>query len=353
MIVVDAHIDTTQRLLDGPDDIARRLPDGHVDIPRLLEGGVTAAFFAIWVGDRYGPGTALARARALIAAVHELAARDPRVRLATDAAGVREAARRGQVAALLGVEGGHAIENSLENLDAFRALGVRYLTLTWNNGNDWAGASMDPDRPGGLTAFGRDVIRRMNDLGMLVDLSHVSDATFRDVLAVARAPVIASHSCCRALADHPRNLTDPQLAAIAATGGVVGVNFYPVFLDAGFAAVYQAVNERLAARFAEIRAQQADRPGVAELAVDRLRLEHLDGVAVPGLERLLDHIEHAVTVMGIEHVGLGSDFDGIGVLPPPLKDVTSLPLVAAALGARGFGDSDVRKICGENFLRVL
>lgn len=352
-MLVDGHIDTAQRLLDGPDDLSQRLPDGHVDNPRLLEGGVSGVFFAIWVDDRYGPGTAFARAQALIAAVRALAARDPRVEMATTAADVRAAAERGHVAALLGVEGGHAIENSLDKLGDFYSLGVRYLTLTWNNGNDWAGSSMDPERRGGLSPFGRSVVRRMNALGMLVDVSHVSDETFRDVAAVAEAPLLASHSCCRALADHPRNLTDAQLAAVARSGGLVGINFFPVFLDAAFATAYAAVNRRLAPDFERIRREYAQRPGVGELAVDRLRERHLEGRMVPGIDRLLDHVDHAVGVMGIDHVGLGSDFDGVGVLPPPLKDVTSLPLVPAALERRGYSDSDVQKICGDNFLRLL
>jgi membrane dipeptidase len=352
-IVVDGHIDTPQRMLDAGDDISRRLGDGHVDIPRMRDGGIGAAFFSIWVDDTYAPGAAYNRAQALIDAVRSFAERAPDAELATSAAEVRAAVARGRVAALMGLEGGHAIENSLEKLDALYARGVRYMTLTWNNGNDWAGSSLDPVRQGGLSPFGRTVIRRMNELGMLVDVSHVSDATFWDVMATTKCPVIASHSGCRALAAHPRNLTDAQLRAVAANDGLVGIIFFPVFLDEHFAGQYAELNSRLQPQFDAIRARYPGKPGIADLEIDQLRATQLEESDIPELGRLVDHIDHAVQVMGIDHVGLGSDFDGIGVLPRPMKDATSLPLLAQALEARGYGDSDVRKILGENFLRVL
>ncbi len=352
-IIVDGHIDTPQRMLDMRTDISVRLADGHVDVPRMKEGGLTAAFFSIWVDARYRPGTAFRRALDLIGAVRGLVDTNPEVELATDAEQVRAAAARGHVAALLGVEGGHAIENSLENLDSLYRLGVRYLTLTWNNGNDWAGASMDPQRQGGLTDFGRQVVRRMNELGMLVDVSHVSDATFRDVLATTTRPVIASHSSCRAIAHSPRNLTDDQLRAIARNGGVVGINFYPVFLDDHFAREYEELRRRLRPEIDSIRARHRGRPGESAFEIDKLVGRHAESLDVPGLDRLVDHIDHAVQVMGVDHVALGSDFDGVSVLPTPMKDARSLPLLVAALRARGYADGDVRKILGENFLRLL
>jgi membrane dipeptidase len=352
-IVVDGHIDTPQRMLDLRADISSRLTDGHVDVPRMQEGGLTAAFFSIWVDARYGPGTAFQRARDLIGAVRLLADTNPTVELVTTGDQVRRAAARGHVAALFGVEGGHAIENSLEKLDSLYQLGVRYLTLTWNNGNDWAGASMDPRRKGGLSPFGHEVVRRMNQLGMLVDVSHVSDSTFWDVLATTTRPVIASHSACRALAHHPRNLTDDQLRAVARNGGVVGINFYPVFLDDRFARQYAALRRRLAPQLASIRARARGQPGAAAFEEDKVVGEHAEQLEVPGIERLADHIAHAVQVTGVDHVGLGSDFDGVSVLPRPMHDVTSLPLVVAALRARGYSELDLRKILGENFLRLL
>ena len=352
-IIVDGHIDTAQRMLDMQADITARLPDGHVDVPRMKEGGLTAAFFSIWVDARYGPGTAFRRALKLIGAVRALADTNPEVELTTSADQVRAAAGRGHVAALLGVEGGHAIENSLEKLDSLYRLGVRYMTLTWNNANDWAGSSTDPDRHGGLTPLGRRVVRRMNELGMLVDVSHVSDQTFWDVIATSTRPVIASHSSCRALAHHPRNLSDDQLRAIAKQGGVVGINFYPVFLDEHFRHEYEELRRRLKPETDAIRARLRGRPGESAFEVDKIVGEHAESLDVPSIDRLVDHIEHAVQVMGIDHVGLGSDFDGISVLPRPMKDATSLPDVVRALEARGYSEERLRKILGENFLRVL
>ncbi|HXL34481.1 MAG TPA: dipeptidase [Gemmatimonadales bacterium] len=352
-IIVDGHIDTPQRMLDMKADITARLTDGHIDVPRMREGGLTAAFFSIWVDARYARGTAFQRALDLIGAVRALADTNRDVELATTAADVRAAAARGHIAALMGVEGGHAIENSLEKLDSLYRLGVRYMTLTWNNGNDWAGSSSDPERHGGLTSFGRQVVGRMNQLGMLVDVSHVSDATFRDVLATTTRPVIASHSSCRALAHHPRNLSDEQLRAIARNGGVVGINFYPVFLDEHFRDQYEEMRRRLKPQTDSIRAHHRGRPGESAFEVDKFVGRHAESLDVPTIDRLVDHIDHAVQVMGIDHVGLGSDFDGISVLPRPMKDATSLPELVRALEARGYSDGDVRKILGENFLRVL
>lgn len=352
-IVVDGHIDTPQRMLDMRTDITARLPDGHIDVPRMKEGGLTAAFFSIWVDARYGPGTAFGRALALIGAVRTLADTNPEVELATSADDVRAAAGRGHVAALLGVEGGHAIENSLTKLDSLYRLGVRYLTLTWNNGNDWAGSSTDPKRSSGLSAFGRRVVRRMNELGMLVDVSHVSDRTFWDVIATSTRPVIASHSACRALAHHPRNLSDDQLRAIAQHGGVVGINFYPVFLDEPFRHAYEDLRRRLKPQTDSIRARYRGRPGDSAFAVEQFVGAAAASLDVPPIDRLVDHIGHAVQVMGIDHVGLGSDFDGISVLPRPMKDASSLPELVRALAARGYTDAEVRKILGENFLRLL
>jgi membrane dipeptidase len=351
-IIVDGHIDTAQRMLDMRTDITHRLADGHVDVPRMHEGGLTAAFFSIWVDARYARGTAFQRALDLIGAVRALADTNGEVELATTADEVRAAVSRGHIAALMGVEGGHAIENSLEKLYSLYRLGVRYMTLTWNNGNDWAGSSLDPERHGGLTAFGRQVVGRMNQLGMLVDVSHVSDATFRDVLATSTRPVIASHSSCRALAHHPRNLSDEQLRAIARNGGVVGINFYPVFLDDHFRDQYEEMRRRLKPQIDSIRAHHR-RAGEAAFEVDKFVGQHAENLDVPTIDRLLDHIDHAVQIMGIDHVGLGSDFDGISVLPRPMKDATSLPELVRALEARGYSDGDVRKILGENFLRLL
>src|SRR5438309_3468996 len=352
-IIVDGHIDTPQRMLDMKADITGRLSDGHIDVPRMREGGLTAAFLSIWVDARYARGTAFRRALDLIGAVRVLADTNPEVELATTADQVRAAAARGHIAALMGVEGGHAIANSLTKLDCLYGRGVRYMTLTWNNGNDWAGSSTDPKRHGGLTPFGRTVVRRMNELGMLVDVSHVSDSTFWDVIATTTPPVIASPSACRALAHPPRTLSHAQLRAIAKNGGVVGINFYPVFLDEHFRQQYEELRRRLKPETDAIRARHRGHPGESAFEVDKFVGQHAESLDVPTIDRLVDHIDHAVQVMGIDHVGLGSDFDGISVLPRPMKDATSLPELVLALESGGYSDRDVRKILGENFLRVL
>jgi membrane dipeptidase len=307
---------------------------GHIDLPRILESGVTALWMAAWVDATYAravPDGSYAQAQREVEVVRAWVDRHPGALVfATTAADVVRAKRAGRVAILIGVEGGHAIENSLERLQELYARGVRYLTLTWNNGNDWAGSSIGVEgtRTGGLTAFGETVIREMNRLGMLVDVSHVSSATLADVLRVSTAPIVATHSCARALNDHPRNLTDAELRAIAAAGGVINVNFYSRFLDP----VYLAAAKDLDGRAA--RKQAAMLP-------------------VTPLSVLVDHIDHIAQVAGIDHAGLGSDFDGISALPKDMQDITALPRLAQALLDRGYAAADISKILGGNMLRLM
>ncbi|MBX6333542.1 MAG: dipeptidase [Gemmatimonadaceae bacterium] len=338
------HNDMPTKMLDeGYDPDVRHTPaEGHTDLPRLAESGITAQFLAAWVDAPYAatvPDSSFARAMRYIDAIHGLVSRHPELlRFATTGDDVRHAKRDGKVAIFIGVEGGHAIEGSLDHLRTFYQCGARYLTLTWNNGNAWAGSSIGSGgtRTGGLTPFGEQVIREMERLGMLVDVSHTSDETLDDVLAIATRPVIASHSCARALADHPRNLTDAQLRAIARSGGVVNVNFYPRFLDAGFCRAMDAAESALvpAASAEERRAALAAIPPVP-------------------LDTLIDHIDHIARVAGTDHVGLGSDFDGIAATPAGLDDVTGFPRIARALMARGYSADDVEKVLGANMLRVL
>jgi membrane dipeptidase len=320
-IVIDMHNDMPTRVLDeGFDpDIAHQTGAtgaGHTDLPRLITSGLTATFLVAWVDASFTsqtPDGSFDRAMAGLAVVRDFAGRHPeRALFATTAADIGVAKATGRVAVFAAVEGGHAIESSLAKLDALYAAGARYLTLTWNNGNAWAGSSngVDGTRTGGLTPFGRDVIRRMNERRMLVDVSHVSPATLDDVLDASAAPVIASHSNARALNDHPRNLTDDQLRAIAAAGGVVNVNFYPKFLDAGYPAPVPA-------------------------------------------SRVIDHIAHIAAVAGIAHVGLGSDFDGISAVPAGLDDVQAMPRIAGDMLDRGFAAAEVAQVLGGNMLRVL
>ena len=304
------------------------------DLERMKQGGLDAQFFSIWVSphhyDPRAPGRATARALAMIEAVREQARRHPQLELATTAADVRRIATAGRHAALMGIEGGHAIEDSLDTLRRYHGLGVRYLSLTWSFTHSWAdssgyfGSAAEPVH-GGLTDFGREVVREMNRLGMMVDVSHASDDTFWDALETSRAPIIASHSSARALVDHHRNLSDEMLRAVAHNRGVVMVNF------AGF-----AVDPRKRSRW--------------QLAKSWIR--HLGDPATP-LSMVADHVEHVIAVAGIDHVGLGSDFDGTPILPAGLDDVDRLPNLTVELARRGYTEGDLRKILGENLLRVM
>jgi membrane dipeptidase len=289
--------------------------------------------------------------------IHAFARRHPeKLIFATTAADVRRAKRDGKVAIFIGVEGGHAIESSLDKLRQLYARGARYMTLTWNNGNEWAGSSIGvgETRTGGLTDFGRQVVREMNRLGMLVDISHVSDSTFFDAVATSTAPVIASHSSSRALGGHARDMTDDMLRAVGKNGGVVNVNFYSAFLDPAFFAAKDAIEKRMAAD----EKAAAARPGAdsSKLAAEyeKKTADLVHALARPPLSVLIEHIDHVAKVAGLDHVGLGSDFDGVsGLLPADMLDVTYLPHIAQGLLDRGYADADVKKILGGNMLRVM
>ena len=299
----------------------------HTDLRRLELGGVDAQFFSIWADPRgLGDGEYRTRAIEMIEALlGQFVRHAGRLTLAVSAKDIREAAAAGKIAGLMGLEGGHAIEDELANVENFYDLGIRYMTLTWSNTNGWADASGDERRHGGLTDFGRQVVAEMNRLGMLVDVSHVSDETFWDVIEVSRAPVIASHSSARALVDVPRNLSDEMLQAVGKNGGVVMVNFGGSFID-------------------------PRKAGYGKAAFDVL--SHLGRSPVP-LDRLLDQIDHVSRVAGIDHVGLGSDFDGTLFMPEGVRDVAGFPNITAGLLARGFSEDQVRGILGENLLRVF
>jgi membrane dipeptidase len=299
----------------------------HTDLRRLERGGVDAQFFSIWADPRgLGAGEYRTRAIEMIEALlGQFVRHAGRLTLAVSAKDIREASAAGKIAGLMGLEGGHAIEDELENVENFYDLGIRYMTLTWSNTNGWADSSGDERRHGGLTEFGREVVREMNRLGMLVDVSHVSDETFWDVIEVSRAPVIASHSSARALVDVPRNLSDEMLSAVGENGGVVMVNFGGTFID-------------------------PRKAGYGKAAFDMLR--HLGPSPVP-LARLLDQIDHVAQVAGVDHVGLGSDFDGTLFMPEGVRDVAGFPNITAGLLERGFSEDQVRKILGENLLRVF
>ncbi len=348
-IGIDTHIDTAQRVLIDRADLSRRSPIGHVDIPRLKEGGVNAPFFALWVPQLYKGADAIQRTLDLRDAMQRLFDLHPElIAPALTAADVERITRSGRIAAVLALEGGHQINNDLGVLRMYHRLGIRAMTLTHFRNNDWADASTDKPAHNGLTAFGKEVVKEMNRIGMIVDVSHVSDKTFYDTLAVATKPVIATHSSCRELSPVPRNMTDDMLRALAKNGGVVGINFGEGFLNPKDA-------EQL---MAEVANSIAAEPSLSGKALDDYAAEqmHKDMKAKPTFATIDDavaHVDHAVKVAGIDHVGIGSDFDGISSPPKGLEDISKMPALKAALKKQGYSDEDIKKIFGGNALRVL
>ena len=354
-ILVDTHNDILQRMVNEDVDIRARLSDGHSDLHRFAEGGVDAQFFSVWPDPIYGSDHSACRVLQQVDALYQLLGAAPdRIELATTTADVRRIVAEGKLAALMGIEGGHAIEDDLGVLRMFHRLGVRYMTLTHFNTNNWADSSTDVARFDGLSPFGEDVVREMNRIGMIVDISHVSDATFWDVMRLTTKPVIASHSSCRALCDHARNMSDEMIEAVGENGGVIGINFYPEYLDQEY------MEKREAARGGSVVEafsvpEERDPARLDELARER----HLafagseSDIPPPTIDAVADHIDHVVGLVGADHVGLGSDFDGIDVAPTGLEDVTQYPDLTEILVERGYSDEDIEKILGENFLRVL
>ena len=337
-IVVDTHDDTTQRFLDGDFDLLPRNGSGSIDIPRMKEGGLGAIFFSIWIPSKITGPDAVKRALDQIDAVHEQTRKHPKeITLATTAAEIREARKDGKIAALMGVEGGHMIASDLTVLRSYAALGVRYMTLTHSNTNSIGGSQGDEGEIAGLTDFGRRALEEMDRLGVMVDVSHVSDPLFWDVIRAVKKPVIASHSSSRELARHTRNMTDAMIKAVAKNGGAVCVNYWCAFLDDGFRDAARPVTEKTG----NMRTS------------DRRRAFESAGLPDVPLARIADHIEHIARVGGIDHVCLGSDFDGVPMLPSGLEDVSRLPLLTAELRRRGFSPGDLLKILGENTLRVM
>jgi membrane dipeptidase len=358
---IDTHADTTQRMLDDHYDLAQPLDGGHVNFEAAKKGDLGAEFFSIWVEPEYYEGHYARRTLELIDAVREAAVKHPdKMMMAYSVADIERAHREQKLAALMGIEGGHSIENSLGLLRDYYRLGVRYMTLTWSNSNDWADSSGDINNPKvhhtqeGLTEFGKDVVYEMNRLGMMVDISHVSDKTFYRTLILSRAPVIASHSSSRALTNAPRNMTDEMLRALANNGGVVQANFYSAFISDRWRKAWDAQKpERQAAqKAAEEKAKAEGRPMTysQEDAIDK---EWAAKIPRPPLNDLIDHIDHMVKVAGIDHVGIGSDFDGISSAPEGIDSAADLPKITAALKARGYSETDCRKIMGGNLLRVF
>jgi membrane dipeptidase len=355
-IVVDTHADTPQRLVFDPTfDIGTRHTDGHIDVPRMKEGGLDAVFFSIWVpSDVTGP-IAVKRAFDQIDAVREAVRTHPNdFVLATTAADVRRAANERKIAALMGVEGGHMIDDDMRQLRNFHALGVRYMTLTHFKNNNWADSSTDKPKHNGLTSFGRDVVREMNRLGMMVDISHVADKTFYDVLGLTTAPVIASHSSCRAIANHPRNMNDDMLRALAKNGGVVMINYHAGFLSEEFRVASEKRSGDVVTSMAAMSKKCGGNEACTTLESERLDHQAMADGELPKVmwEKVIEHIDHAAKVAGADHVGLGSDFDG-ATMPLGLEDASKLPRITSALLKKGYSEQDVLKILGGNILRVM
>src|SRR3954468_20568986 len=355
-IVIDSHDDTTQRLLsDKTFDITKRQKTGNVDIPRMRDGGLDGLFFSIWVPSDVTGVKAVNTANALIAAVHKTVAAHPNdLMLATTAAEVRRAAADHKIAALMGMEGGHMINDDLGQLRKYAALGVRYLTLTHFKNNNWADSSTDKPAHNGLTPFGKDVVRELNRLGMMVDISHVADKTFSIVLALTKAPVIASHSSCRAIANHPRNMTDDMLRALAKNGGVVMINYHAGFLSEEFRVASEKRSGTVDVAMAAMSKKCGGNEACTTLESERLDHQAMASGELPKVtwEKIVEHIDHAVKVAGADHVGLGSDFDG-ATMPLGMEDVSKLPKITDALIKKGYSDADIEKILGGNILRVM
>ena len=359
-LVIDTHADTPQRFIDESWDFTSPLGTGHLNLDSARRGNLAAEFFAIWPEPEAWHGRFAERTRALIEGVLEQVRRHPaEIALCTSPADILAARAAGRFAVLMGIEGGHAIENSLALLRTYYALGVRYMTLTWANSNDWADSSGDLDDPAiphhnGLTEFGHEVIAEMNRLGMMVDVSHAADKTFADVLAASRAPVLASHSAARALTNSPRNLTDDQLRALAANGGLCMVNFYAAFIDENYRQAWIAQKPALIAAHHALAAEYAAKgesvPYYVSSQLDRDFAAH---VPRPPFESLIDHFDHIIRVAGIDHIGIGTDFDGISALPEGIDSAADLPKITAALLARGRSAEDLNKVLGGNLMRVF
>jgi membrane dipeptidase len=354
-IVIDTHNDVTTPMtnnyfdLNGPPPVPYR-----TNIERMKQGGLTAEFFSLYIRPWYVEhGGSARRTLDMIDAVYRAVERNPRdLMFATSVADIRRAKRLGKVACLMGIEGGHAIEDSLPALREFYRLGVRYMTLTWNNTNSWADAGRGEKKYNGLNEFGQEVVREMNRLGMLVDVSHVSDDTMSDVLDISKAPIIASHSSARALSDQPRNIPDELLRRIARNGGVVHVNFYSAFVDTKTVTPQsRARDERLKAQQDAIDAKYKDDP--ERRAEESDKLEQANPLPPLPISKLIDHFDHIVKVAGIDHVGIGADFDGANDMPEGAKDVSMLPNITYELLKRGYSERDIRKVLGENLLRAM
>jgi len=354
-IVVDTHDDTTQRLFSKDFDLGAHNATGHIDIPRMREGGLGAIFFSIWIDGRTMGPLAIQKALDQIDAVQQNVRKNSKdlvfVRTAED---VRRAHKDKKIAVLMGIEGGHMLGNDIRMVRIYSELGVRYMTLSHFYNDEWADSSTDKPAHNGLTEYGKDIVREMNRQGIMVDISHVSDKTFYDALAVSKAPLIASHSSCRALCNHARNMTDDMIKALAAKGGVIQINYEKSFIDQAYKDASDKWSGGVVEMMDKLKKQCGDDDGcIGEKLAEQEKQATAEG-KLPHVswERIVDHIDHAVKLVGADHVGLGSDFDGAS-MPEGMDDVTHLPQITDALLKKGYSEADIRKILGENTLRVL
>jgi membrane dipeptidase len=357
-LVIDAHNDVVQRILNG-EDISVRTRHGNSDLPRFKEGGLDVEVFSIWVPPEKKSRSFFEQADEQIDSIESFVRRNQSdVGMAKTADEVEKLVNQGKFVAMLGMEGGHPIENDLEKLEYFYKRGIRYMTLTWNNSTSWASSARDESDSKlkllhkGLTDFGERVIHKMNDLGIIVDVSHAGEQTFWDVMRVTTKPVIASHSDAWTLCHHSRNLTDEQLRAISRTGGIVCINFAPWFIDSAFAGKERAMRKTNEARIDSFRSTITGSGLIKEEAVAKFLKDQYDPIRPP-LALLIDQFDYVAKLIGVDHVGIGSDFDGISVTPIEMEDVTFIPNITCELLKRGYTEKEVRKILGENFLRLL
>jgi membrane dipeptidase len=358
-IVIDTHNDVLSTVTMKGFNIENDLTGkSHSDIARFKKGGVDIQVFSIFCDERFGKDTAFKYANIEIDSLYAIVARNrDKMMIVTNPKELKQAAKEKKLGCMMGVEGGHMIEDNLNYLDALYKRGARYMTLTWNNSTSWATSAADETNKKdllphkGLTDFGKKVVKRMNELGMLVDLSHVGEQTFWDAINTTTKPVIVSHSCAYALCPVPRNLKDDQIKAVGKNGGVIHVNFYSGFVDSNY-------NKRKNAFLARHK-QEVD--SLKDLKWASYEIEEWTAKKYPAeveayrpdLSQLLDHLDYIVKLIGVDHVGLGSDFDGIESAPKPLDDVTAFPLITKALLERGYSKKDVEKILGGNFIRVF
>ncbi len=353
-IVIDAHSDFLDRSTIDGSTLAEDPGGAQTTLAKLQQGKVDAQFFSVFLPPAYADYGFTRRTHELIDRLQEEVTNNAEhIALASSSEEIVALSEAGKIAALIGIEGGHAIENDLDNLDHFYARGARYMTLTWSNTNAWADAFGDTAKHGGLTEFGVSVVQRMNALGMMVDISHVSDDTFWDVMETTRSPVIASHSSVRALMGSKRNMSDDMIKAVASNGGVIQVNFYSRYVDDQFYSDYKQARANAEAQFDALHKKLADQPIELDMQDWSLQLELERQLTPPSASRVIDHIVYIIELVGVDHVGLGSDFDGMGTPPAGLEHVGMLPTITTELLRRGYREEDIRKVLGGNLRRVM